>query len=129
LVKNGLLRMAEKLRLESAKKELEKQNRIVQEIERKEAERKARIDKVETDYTNAMQLYNIRCQNRGANAPALIRLSLLIHERDIRRFSPGEWDALIESYGLTQFGKWLNELCPPEKPPVKKEIPNLLEDD
>jgi len=114
-----------RLRAEAEKK---KQQVIIDAVTAKEIKRKQEIDANESKYASEMQMFQIRCQNRGANAPALIRLSLLIHERDIRRFSPGEWDALISSYGLTKFATMINELCPPEKPPVKKTIPDLTDD-
>ena len=123
----GLLRKSEQDELKKAEENLARENKKIQAIKQKESERKAQIDKVETDYANAVQLFNIRCQQRGANAPAIVRL-LLLSKHDIRRYTPDEWASLIESFGLTEFASWLNDLCPPETPPKKKVLPTLEDD-
>ena len=117
----------EKARLR-AEAEQKKQQAIIDAVTEKEKKRQQEIDKIDNEYGNAMQMYTVRCQQRGANAPALIRL-LLLSKHDIRRYSPQEWDGLIASFGLTAWAEELNRLCPPEKPPVKRKLPDLSEDD
>jgi hypothetical protein len=118
----------EQRQLEKLRKEQLERERQIQEIRKVEAERQAVVDAIETKYSNEIALYNLACERRGANTEAFIRLMLLCHEVDIRKFTPQEHASLIESYNLTPFARWLNELCPKIAPPKKGDIPTFEED-
>ena len=120
-----LLKIQEKIRKERAQKELEKQKAIVAEIDSKERARQSKIDAVESKYGSDMQLYQVACQQRGVGDPAIIRLALLCHEQDVRKYPPAEWKILVEQYGLSNFAEWLNSNNAPKKPPVKPIIDPL----
>jgi len=124
------LKDAETRELEKARKRKAAEDKIISELEQKGVKRKEVVDAAESKYNSDMQLYQSHCQRFGVSDPAFIRLALLIHERNVRQFAqPGEWRSLIESYNLTKFAAWLNELCPPEKPPQKREVAPLEEGD
>jgi len=124
-----LLKLSEKIQKEKAIKEAEKQRQIIAEIDAKERERQSKIDQVESKYASEMTMYQIACTQRGANAPAWVRLCLLAHEQNIRAYTPNEYDGLIKQFNLEPFALMLEKLCPPIKPPVKQVIDPLVEDE
>jgi len=71
-----LLKTIEEKMLERAKKEAEKNTKIIEEIQQKATERQGQLDSMKRDFENRTRDYQYRCNAFFVNQPASLRFAL-----------------------------------------------------
>lgn len=120
-------RKSEEKILEAAKKEQQRQQAIINEVEAKEKKRAARIAANDAEHNRAIVDYNGRCRDFAHDQEPFFRLCKLIFDTskspDFGMNPGGYLKASAKFYNLQPFIDMVNKLCPPgAKPPQKKEI-------
>jgi len=118
-----LLKSKEEKELLKAKAEAERQAKIIAEYEKKGAQRQAKINALENEYSRQMADYNFRCENNYIHLPPFERLVKLILDSSKSLDSPGYYiKQNAKYYNVQEIIDLINKTGQPGvAPPQKKE--------
>lgn len=124
------LKTSEVRELEKARKESERQQAIINEIEQKKKQRENKVTAIENKYKRDTDNYRTRQELFAVHENASIRFIKMIRETQWDRLRYSDYPDIYRNFRLSKLMKFLDDNAdPPEEAPVKPEVKEVDLDD